>query len=176
MPDKKFEWTDELVSDYVIDIFCKHNYGHSLANMEKFKKSKEKAISKDWQIMSFHCDNCRHNDGIIKRFEGSEDCFQGGGSEAYHLKHHKIHSVKRSDGEVFTIGDELYATHFSTRPFIINYFYIDGDKLFINKGEGGWNIMAISKVKPKVPLFFECTLNLKVTADKQKVFINGVEI
>lgn len=107
----KFEWTNELIYEFVnfYDEACKKKPTWTSEALEDFKKSKGFAtpIEKDFEILSFYCgENSIHKNGIIKRVTGSDNCFYGGGTEGYHLKHHTIHSVRRlSDSEIFTVGD-----------------------------------------------------------------------
>ena len=119
----------------------------------ELEKSKEKDIPKpDWKIMSFYdCgEGSVYPKGIIKRFESSNDCFMGGGTEAYHLKNHTIHSVKRlSDGEVIEVGKEY-------RQGKLFELKIDRHKMFGIFSDNRLNAhipIEYITTKPKVPLF-----------------------
>lgn len=160
---KDFKWTDELASDYVIDIFCKYKYGHSTANLENFKKekSKENDIPKDWEIISFEN---QFGYLLLKAPDGTFGSDYAEESTLLSSSTHTIHSIKRNDGEVFTIGDKVEAREGKYCCWENIYRIIS---MSIQTGLLAFEIMNIQETnptgsiwreienirKPKVPLF-----------------------
>lgn len=127
----KFEWTDELVCEFAVNIISgKLKPGKTL---EQFKalKQPEYEILKGWNL------NDDPHDWIGDDYGGCS-CTEMGC---------KIYSVRRlSDNEVFTIGDK-------TNYGIIKTFEIMCGKCYIDTGNYiGWDINAVRIIKPPVLL------------------------
>ena len=84
--ENKFEWTDELVKDFVRENFNHNELNYLPHAIWQFKKSKQQnTIQKDWEIVNW--------------------VWTSGGSNGIPRK---IESVRRlSDGEVFSLGDDV---------------------------------------------------------------------
>src|SRR5205809_6198326 len=98
MSDKVFEWSDELVTEYIRELLV-GELGLKSNHMEQFKKSKQPKEDKEWEILE-----CKGADGDIHWYN-HKLCL---GADRWVPKC-TIHSVKRlSDGEVFTVGDFVF--------------------------------------------------------------------
>lgn len=147
MSDKTFEWNDALVVEFITwSINSSPLYQGRYKDLEDFKKSKEKDIPKNWEILSVSQENG-------SGWSCDKNIFD------WYLKNHNyvINQVKRlSDGEVFTVGErysygkEGILTAFriaGTREMLCDIEF-DKTNLYSNAP-----LRAIDKVKPKVPLF-----------------------
>lgn len=157
MADKKFEWTDELWSEFNKSILSKCKMDTPLSyifdKLDEFKKAKqqEQQSKRDWEVLTMVDGN-----GWVHPYDRTDiPC----------CDKCKIYSVKRlSDGEVFSVGDEISVVVKAT----IKSFSINGDECIVFSNElGGWPIDKINKVEKPKPLF--------VTEDGVEVFDkNGV--
>ena len=149
---ENFKWTDELVAEYAriraIEYPMELRLGKT--SIDEFKQSKQpKQPVQDYEILSVI-----DNDGGTWQQEiyNGEPHFCGN-TYKYFFKTKigrlfQIHSVKRlSDGEVFTLGDELTCG-------VILRFYLGwaGMEAHFTNGNGA-TLQTIQKVKPKLPLF-----------------------
>ena len=144
--NKKFEWTDELEEEFC--VFWKTHYPHWGADhfvdiKDKFKQSKLQSQDKQigWEIVEF-----KTKDGHLA-IKQSEPRFGlhwrvmkgesiGWCSYSTCIEDYNIHSVKRlSDGEVFTIGDEVRYKLNPKSPFIITNFLVKGTDI-LARSEG----------------------------------------
>lgn len=72
---------------------------------------------------------------------------------------YKIHSVKNSKGEMFTVGDEVEYIQKNDyyEKFNVGQFKIDNGKFIMAATESNprtaWNVEFLTKVEPKKPLF-----------------------
>lgn len=129
MESNKFEWTDKLVQEYAKTV--------AFQSLEDFKK--QFGPVPEWE--SIYAVSV-HNE--IHPYK--EDCIKLGC---------KIHSVKRRDGEVFTIGD-LHKSTVSFRshwpPCKITGFVIhsDGDMIVDNDANSRNPLRQIEKVKEPI--------------------------
>lgn len=108
MSDKVFEWTDELVREFVA-----HRWNVPVANlgvyidnhMRAFKEEKQPKEDKDWEIISYI------NKPTMRMYEDGQETY--GVIDKGHvywavaiIEKFPIHSVLRlSDNEVFSVGD-----------------------------------------------------------------------
>lgn len=118
MPETKFEWTDELVKEFMTYIFSPISTAQKLADkfINEFKKSKE--VKPDYEIFNYRL---------------------------WHNKDKEIFSVRRlSDNEVFSVGDNVYETITKGGEWIIKEFSLKDTRCF----SCGVNINYIQKVNP----------------------------
>lgn len=135
---KEFQWTDELVQEYVAAIMTSnHPYFYKMEHWKKYKadtQPKEQSKpekGKDWEIVSVF----DPNRGVIK--VGSDSVFN-------YVEGEPIHSVRRnSDGQVFSVGDD-------TNKGVIKNFSIgvDDKLLYIIAGNNSWKLSELQKSKP----------------------------
>lgn len=140
--EDKFEWTDELVLDYI--GYSGLDWGNSNVRplfeqmMKNFKASKQVSVKKEWEILSFvgkyktisdiefdRNSNDRFEANLPFSYEFTEDEIIENGA--------KITSVKRlRDGVIFSIGDKACSSdykRFEKEP--INKFVIVGDNTMV---------------------------------------------
>ncbi len=134
MSESNFEWTDELVMEF---IEYRRNYGSFNDVFKAFKKSHPKAEHKDYEIL-----------------EWDSSSFKGGGcgvkDEEMASWGFNIKSVKRlSDGEVFSVGDRV------NNEWTITEFQIDGNIIYAHFYETSNRTSLkylLKKVKQPIPL------------------------
>lgn len=153
--EDNFKWTDELVSDYVIDIFCHRKYGHSLENLEKFKKSKE-IPDKDYEVLEIDCYKNERRKLIDEEYRLYVDGVGFTLDYLMNIANGKIHLVKRlPDNQQFQIGDHFMYKSRELSNEISEFLIVNG--VMKVKAEGvlaPMELKFISKIdKPKVPLF-----------------------
>lgn len=142
MPTDNFQWTDELVYEYV--CYLRNGNPKGLKSdelLKQFKQSKQQS-NKDWEII-----DCISYAGGDPHKYNEEICFSG-------TKPCTIHSVRRlSDNEVFTVGDEVKTSEHGDRWVIkkIGISEGNGDLYF----ESVYGICTFLKgaIKQKQPLF-----------------------
>lgn len=119
-------------------------------------------IQKDYEILSFICTvnlNALKKGIIVNRIENSfifeynELRISDVESKFLEIPHWNIHSIKRlSDGEIFTIGDNVKTKNHNTKSIISNFYigthHLQKHMLFFG---GGISIDNIKKIKQ--PLF-----------------------
>ena len=145
----EFKWTDELVKEYVKDVYrelskwAPWSDQHKLAAttvFDRFKASKQP--KPEWEILEVK----GPSGAIYVNVEWNEK-YQG----------YSIHSVKRlSDGEVFTVGDGVkYKGVTGTIPrFNIEKFKIAGTSLLAGEANRWVNIIYVSKCAPQpIPVY-----------------------
>lgn len=115
-----FVWTDKLVKEFIIDRNNGKPYAPAYVDsyINKFKASKqlqqkEEPIQEgDWEIVSWN----HVRTGGVSNMPSMHD------NDPV-----EIHSVRRlSDGEVFSVGDEVSSKHFS-KDVITGFFISDGE-------------------------------------------------
>ena len=105
---EQFQWTNELVMEFV-NFHDEQKGIHWLSeDIEKFKQSKSKKEEPQWEILEIEC----YGGEIRKLIDGEYRLYTDGvGFTATYLLQRsdsKIKTVKRlSDGEVFSVGDSL---------------------------------------------------------------------
>jgi hypothetical protein len=160
----KFNWTDELVKDFVRTIFNRDPHNYLPYEIEAFKKSKQ-SKPKDYEILSFKS-VYSGVDNVILTKHGSEFHPNILPTESYSLEYllkqptAKIHSVRRlSDGEVFTVGDkitwgipeDLFVTKINGFKIVNGRLEIDHDSFVKNISVDFEEAYKLKKVKE--PLF-----------------------
>jgi len=106
-PTEQFQWTNELVMEFV-NFHDEQKGIHWLSeDIEKFKQSKSKKEEPQWEILEF-----QSNDGNLLVLDGKKWKYRNDTNSIsdidFLIKNYAIHSVKRlSDGEVFSVGDSL---------------------------------------------------------------------
>lgn len=143
------------------------NYIHNSA-MEQYKEYWEEVVEKDYEILSFiNVNNKIYELRPDGRYFNDELKYN---DYKYCLEVLKIHSVKRKDGEIFTIGDKVQdsltdeLTNFKVQT--ITYFY-PGDKI-ICQAESGTTMPLTTIRKVETPLF--------TTEDGVDIFENNTSI
>lgn len=151
MSKDNFEWTDELVREFVlfksrfyvpddnqlVEAFKKYKNGEDFLWASQPKTENKDKDGKDWEIVAFLS---AHEDGVHFSYICYKDIWLNQKDwQAFFLKNeYKIHSVKRlSDGEVFSIGDRFSdntAGHYSEHT--ITEFKVDGKRLEVLYGDG----------------------------------------
>lgn len=110
------------LSDYLSSIPEK-----SLNTINKEEKTKEQ---RDWEILEFRCE--MYDIMLKKNIDGTFGTFNAEEKDLLTSSLHKIHSVKRlSDGEVFTVGDEVFHYCYPDDIVTISRFEIYEDKMRI---------------------------------------------
>ncbi len=191
MSESKFEWDDSLAIEFLnYRMRYAGGFPHKTA-LEEFKRSKE--VKPDYEIISFKGNKdfygndyeiwqkvgnnkyryYKDNMGCtwdINEMLNNEKGFSVKGGQIF------IESVKRlSDGEVFKV-DDYDERRGKILSFRIGKSYVSGICAVMGPNNE-LDISILQKVKPKeVPLLLDVTFNLKVTADKKQIFINGVPI
>lgn len=178
-----FEWTDELVKDF-LNFNAKVNGLNPTFEefkIRKLKELKEKDIPKDkrdWEVISI---KGKESGKIYKLYNGTwldnmscgfpHDCskgMEGSGCE--------IHSIKRlMDSEIFTIGDKVkYNGEKCNYDYYIidNFFITKNNEMLLRSGKEHTStcefIGYVDKAKPKVPLFTFTTFDNVVINDPDK--------
>jgi len=145
--ENKFEWTDELVKDFVRENFNCNELNYLPHAIWQFKNRKQQnTIQKDWEIISVEdgVKNGSYSKGKIVFIESEDE-------RSWIKSNIKIHSVKRlSDGEIFSVGDiiEIGFANIdkgSIDRFEINYF--DNSEISAWHSVFGKVIKHLKKVK-----------------------------
>lgn len=129
--NKEFFWTDALVIEYGLQVKSKIDIEK---DMEAFKASKISIPENGYKIISYY----NEQDGVHMATVNCDDC--------------TIHSVMRSNGEVFTVKDRVDAKQAGIK--VIKKFFIDDYGLWVQFNEGrGCNdgclgLNSIEKLKP----------------------------
>lgn len=159
--EKNFVWTDEFVNRAI--LWCLH-YNENL-NMQmmkdEFSKEESKQPKKDWEIIEFLGN---YKEKVTWQGEDKHGGFNYKQWYECALAHnYTIHSVRRHDNVVFTIGDKveynidkIVTIEAGTYKFTIKSFYIKSNSLMASQHESdtwGVNISVLSKVKEPIPLF-----------------------
>lgn len=141
-PESEFE-NGELIQNIAIHGFLSAD----VLNPEWFERVKDKTL----EIMSFKCVGVdtewkRCQDNLFRTTCGSNQKY----SEETHLKDgDKIYSVKRlSDGEVFTIGDEVY--FFKENKWKVDNFLIRQDGSMLVRSKDCLNVEILDETLHKV--------------------------
>jgi hypothetical protein len=132
-------WTDELVLKFMSEFATLFTPDEQKTKFHAFKASRP---TPDWEILEgFNGDHGRHpwvvNDGSL-----INDCLS---------KHCRIWSVRRSDGEVFTVGEEVkYSVGTMGGPiYKIDRFEADQENMRVigsyTNGVCDWKISEIKK-------------------------------
>jgi hypothetical protein len=106
MNTKDFQWTDELVKEFMVKCLSHQYHG----DIDAFKASKTNP--KEYEILSYRNFKSGNNEIHTKKsVSGNPIYFNGFDDNTGEFSRQdcfEIHSVKRlSDGEVFSIGDEV---------------------------------------------------------------------
>lgn len=153
--ENEFVWTDALVKEFA-EVY---RFSSSRTGIEQFKKLKGIPKEKDYEVIEMVSENrlSTYDDGNKMTYSDSHTWVK------YFLAANvgwKIHSVKRlSDGEVFTIGDEVIwnlPEREGEKPFVLTSFEINEmwktqKRMFCN--DRNIDICYLKKVKERKPLF-----------------------
>lgn len=169
----KKEYPGSPKLDSVVEI--KNNGGYELENstsyfmtkdkVENYPEFWEKVVEKDYEILSYIHNGSKHIWKKDPKFEtyfyinqGLNPCTRLEDILKY-PKIYLIHSIKRKDGEIFTIGDNINHSYqdkydkIITKKYIIEKIYfIETGRLAFYVGEG-LNLGIGNMVKAKQPLF-----------------------
>jgi hypothetical protein len=160
----KFKWTESLIREWA--ELCRKKfdnpdwYGGWNGYERQLALFKEEKTKKDWEIVAFY-DGCKngHTDSRCVRSYHAELNEQLVLNNGYTIK-----SVKRiSDGEVFSVGDEVESNVWGTQT-IIDFNIVDGDIVVGFKSCRNPLSKIRKVVKPK-PLF--------TTEDGVEIFDGG---
>lgn len=143
-----FQWSDELVKELVdaLPLYDKETY-HQIAKQFKESKVKKEQPKQEWEILSL---KEKRHDIEVKLTDGKSangyttDNYLNDPCNSVKDGSYKIHSVKRHDGEVYSVGS-------ITNKGEINHFTIAGDEMVASfKNNGGFcNINFLSqKINP----------------------------
>lgn len=137
----KPELCKEIAYDYIPFYELKQNGDKAHWGSSVWEMYIKDRTAKDWEILSF-----RDLDGSLWNIKGNglyslrqigscsaESLLEGG--------YASIHSVRRSDGEVFEVGDEI------NRGGKIKSFRINNDKMIVN-ADKSWHLNDVTKIKP----------------------------
>lgn len=154
MSKDNFQWTDELVRGFIGRAFapCDPNHPFFDSRMADFKQSHTQAeLEKDWRIMQFINKKGNHTwdyDGLNNDYVGSGhgarfseeallDSRDGRSSVANgDILINKV--IRKSDLQVFSVGDEVEWEHCS--PFKVAEFCIYKGAMFANEKSGCYGI------------------------------------
>ena len=162
MDNNTFQWTDDLVKEFVKATFDRQNL-QVLPLIDQFKKSKES--KKEYEILSFkhnYEDYILATDGLYNR---KNICCA---ARLNHLPpNSEIISVKRlSDGEIFTIGD--FCEQGAIKKIFISSWtkeiYFD-----FNNGKTECTMRLVGLVK-KNPILFLTEDGVQITDEIQPLF------
>lgn len=129
-----FKWTDELVKEFHEYALGKFSACHPLSDrIERFKASHTSAIEeregRDWEVECFTDGSrnwWRQPNGLY-----TNQLFERGLSEDALIENKKIWAVRRkSDGVIFSIGDEFDLFGGMDRRYKIDGFLINGSVLY----------------------------------------------
>jgi hypothetical protein len=120
--------------------------GYSRDDIENNPEFWEEVIEKEYEILSLYQDSLPGGD-IYTLLEISEKQKQFFLSQLKERNHDQfIHSVKRlSDGEIFSIGDDVTNPNCKSQTFTITKFYPDCENNHLLAGDGHINITKIEK-------------------------------
>ncbi len=158
MDNKEFVWTDELVAELLLKCvqFGKEHANDELPAFDNEKiqsridelKSKQVENNKDWEIVSF-----KDTYGTIIQYKGKDEHLgltYKEWLEGCQKYEYQIFSVKRSDGEVFTVGDKMKMINYVT----IDHFGIVGDEMIaFHKSGARLPLGCLQKPIIEQPLF-----------------------
>lgn len=153
MTDKK--WTDEDMIDLIKFRRDKCSYGFPPESTLEYYKNylaEQSKEQRDWEILSFKANIGGFEMILDKKVELGYFGYYGvEEKDLLASSVHTIHSVKRiSDGEVFTIGDEVILGG-KAKGGMINLFKIDQGVCIVYWGEGWFsslNNKEVQKVQP----------------------------
>lgn len=117
-----FQWTDELVEEFALQVKVNGHTRWVTEQMDKFKESKQSNL--DYEILTYINPNIVTDvkDGNIIKPDNYAV-----------FKNYPIHSVKRlSDDKVFTIGDTVGCILNDTM-FVVKEIELSGEPYLINK-------------------------------------------
>jgi len=174
MSEQSFEWTDELVSEFIHFAIAPGSRSDVFKHIKDFKETiaSRSPQSREWEIVELKHRGCIHKLMEWQKYRCyTQPTFEGPGQQislswALEPKNEcNIHAVKRlSDGEVFRVGDEVTALLNGCPRFVftIEKFEIRGKEMRIDgqqvsKEFVNWTLKSIQKAAkpdpPKVPLF-----------------------
>jgi hypothetical protein len=137
-----FQWTDELVKEFILTECNKDNTWSSEGVDWWFKKFKaSKQPQPEWEILEgIHLSGFVHAWVEMKVFPYG--CAKNGCS---------IHSVRRlSDGEVFTVGEEFKGIP-GKRHLITRFEVVDKNTMAVHATNGNvplWHLSNLNKISP----------------------------
>jgi len=179
---EQFQWTDKLVKEYTSNVIAQAINDRMIypivwdEQISKFKQSKSKKEEPQWEIMELrrpsdfdliHCLKITDKRDIEKLLRVSPEEF-------------KIYSVKRSDGEVFSVGDVI-KVHNLIKPItsfeLRNKTYI---WCSIDDNNGYGSNLSVSEKAPKeeqVPIKVEMFLHVNGEVFReQRCLYNGLVV
>jgi len=114
---KEYTWSDELVEDILMGVISSRTAA-KMAIAEFKNDARYRQPKQEWEILEFDY-------GIIFR-EHDDSYWSRGAWVNYNLsKNRKIRKVKRlSDGEVFSVGDEVCFQKQSNPNWVIDNFFV----------------------------------------------------
>lgn len=149
-----FVWTDELVLDFASN--ARYFTKNSLNNFKDLYREKR---SPEYEILSF--DGSKFSEEQVRAAAKFGEYDPNGIYVAYALQHNfPIHSVRRlSDGEVFTLGDELVLENGEKHKIVgfdANEQWVGGIRMLIEETYGfsrGVTLYYATKLPTPKPLF-----------------------
>lgn len=149
-PTEQFQWTNELVMEFV-NFHDEQKGIHWLSeDIEKFKQSKSKKEEPQWEILEIES----YGGEIRKLIDGEYRLYTDGvGFTATYLLQRsdsKIKTVKRlSDGEVFSVGDVI-KVHTDIKP-IVSFELKNNKQIWcsIDNAKGYGSCLSVSEKAPK---------------------------
>lgn len=141
-----FKWTDELVQQFAKE----YRASSSRVSIDMFKKYQNpKEYNKDWEILSY-----KVGDIVYEKYAAG--IFVKQHPEVYETEEHllsknaMINSIRRlSDGEVFSIGDEVGYDNGNIRTMqdwkIDNFYIRESDGVLVARGKDFANVEIVDK-------------------------------
>ena len=128
--NKEFQWTDELVHEYLREMIV-GKLGFESYSMDKFKSSHSKEEVRDWDIVE-----CRHKIHTSLDWRRTDKESISNLASANFGHNWYIAKVKRlPDGVVFSVGEEVGSKHFSKDKIVL--FYIIENDMWVRFESGG---------------------------------------
>ncbi len=159
---EQFQWTNELVMEFV-NFHDEQKGIHWLSeDIEKFKQSKSKKEEPQWEILSVFDDDKNPIYNPSKNIIDVTLKYNG----------ERIHSVKRlSDGEVFSVGDVI-KVHTDIKP-IVSFELKNNKQIWcsIDNAKGYGSCLSVSEKAPKeeqVPIKVEGIMEIGLGQPQDK--------
>lgn len=123
-----------------------------IQNPENYPEFWEEVVEKDYEILSVISNLTGKVENVDSEgYVDFGDCVYV--DDIVKSKNYDIHLVRRkSDGEVFTVGDKVVHEYYKGNPKIEKIYFIEKDRLSVYIG-GGWNVSIAKIEKVKNPLF-----------------------
>lgn len=144
-----FQWTDESVSEFIMERFVRFSSEFMQMHIDEFKSSK--SPKKEWEIVAYG--EIYEGEKLMYKLQPSggyrnEDweCDIEYDATQFNNPNEFIHSVRRlSDGEVFSVGDRLKDFSGCITSFEVNSVWAGGLGLRIDEGSAD-NILDAEKL------------------------------